>query len=157
LWVTVCLLTLPTLVAGFVPGIRSLVLLLDFSLLAFALVDYAIARRAKLKVTRHVPNRLSVGVGNKIELDIITSRGRVWHLRLKDDVPEEFSAEPDTVALTISASSRARLAYRVTPAKRGKFSFGQVHVRTRGPAGLMWHERSLPLTESVAVFPDLRG
>ncbi len=157
LWITLCLLTLPTLVAGFVPGIRALVLLLDFSLLAFALVDYAIARRAKIKVARHVPPRLSVGVANKIELDLINTSGRPWHLRIKDDVPEEFRAEPDELALKVSASSRARLAYRVVPVKRGKFSFGPVHVRVRGPAGLMWHERSLGIGESVAVFPDLRG
>ena len=157
LWITLCLLTLPTLVAGFFPGIRALVLLLDFSILAFALVDFAIARRAKLKLARHVPARLSVGVGNRIELDVINTSKRAWHLKVKDDVPEEFSAEPETVAIKISPSSRAKLAYRVTPAKRGKFTFGPIHVRVRGPAGLMWHERTLPITESVAVFPDLRG
>ncbi|MBL8949416.1 MAG: DUF58 domain-containing protein [Myxococcaceae bacterium] len=157
LWITLCLLTLPTLVAGFVPGIRALVLLLDFSLLAFALVDFVIARRARIKVSRHVPNRLSVGVANKIELDVINTSGRAWHLRIKDDVPEEFSADPEELALKVSAQSRARLAYKVVPVKRGKFAFGPVHVRVRGPAGLMWHERTLPIGESVAVFPDLRG
>ncbi len=157
LWISLCLLTLPTLLAGFVPGMRALVLLLDFSLLAFAVFDWALARRAQLKVARRVPNRLSVGVGNKIELDVINSSSRAWHLRLKDDVPEEFDADPEELAFKISASSRARLAYKVTPRKRGKFSFGAVHVRVRGPAGLMWHERSIALTEAVAVFPDLRG
>lgn len=157
LWVSLCLLTLPTLVAGFVPGIRALVLLLDFSLLAFALVDFVIARRALLKVARRVPTRISVGVANRIELDVINSSGRAWHLRLKDDVPDELAAEPEQVAFKIERNSRARLAYQVTPARRGKFELGPIHVRTRSPAGLMWHERTLPVAESVAVFPDLRG
>jgi uncharacterized protein (DUF58 family) len=157
LWVTLCLLTLPTLAAGFVPGIWSLVLLVDFSLLAFALVDYSIARRGNVKVWRTVPPRLSVGVPNRIELHIVNGTKRALHLRLRDDVPEDFAAEPDLVAVKIAPQSRARLFYRVFPVKRGKFSFGPVTVRTRGPAGLMWHERTLPVGETVAVFPDLRG
>src|SRR5690242_6167156 len=99
LWVTLCLLTLPALAAGFVPRLWSLVLLLDFALLAFALVDYAIARRAPLKLWREVPARLSVGVPNRIELHVVNSGRRALHLRLLDDVPEEFAAEPDLLAV----------------------------------------------------------
>ncbi len=157
LWVTLCVLTLPTLAAGFVPGLWSLVVLIDVSLLAFALLDFTIARRAKLKVWRRVPTRLSVGVPNAIGLDVVNSGKRALHVQLRDDVPQDFASEPDSLAFKVSAQSRVHLQYRVTPKKRGKFSFGQVTVRTRGPAGLMWHERSYEISESVAVFPDLRG
>jgi uncharacterized protein (DUF58 family) len=47
--------------------------------------------------------------------------------------------------------------YRVTPSKRGRFGFGAVNVRVRGPLGLVFHERSYPAPQSASVFPDLRG
>jgi uncharacterized protein (DUF58 family) len=47
--------------------------------------------------------------------------------------------------------------YRATPNKRGKFEFGDVHLRVRGPMGFMWHERIVPAKTTVSVFPDMRG
>ncbi len=41
--------------------------------------------------------------------------------------------------------------------KRGRFDFGDLHVRVRGPLGLVLHERRFPAARSVPVYPDLRG
>ena len=157
LWVSLCALGVPTLAAGFIPGLWTLVLMLDFALLAFAAVDYLLVRKTPLKVWRHIPTRLSVGVANKVELEVLNPAGRSISLRLKDDVPEEFTADPELLTVRVSAKSRVRLSYRVTPNKRGRFGFGSIHLRARGPMGLMWHERSIEAAESVSVFPDLRG
>ena len=56
-----------------------------------------------------------------------------------------------------SANSRAKLHYTTTPGKRGKFEFGAIHLRVRGPFGFVWHERLVPATVAVSVFPDMRG
>ncbi len=152
----VCGLALPTIVAGFLPGLWTLVALLDFALLLAALTDFALARRTPLTVWRHLPARLQVGVANKIDIDIVNT-GRAALLQLKDDVPSGFAIEPELLSLQVSAASRARLHYRATPEKRGKFEFGDLHLRVRGPLGFMWHERLIPAKTPVAVFPDMRG
>ena len=121
------------------------------------MTDFLIARRTPLKLWRTLPNRLQVGVVNKIELEVINSGGRVALLQIKDDAPPEFAVEPDLLALHVAAASRARMHYRATPAKRGKFQFGDLHLRVRGPLGLMWHERLVPAKTPVSVFPDMRG
>ena len=157
LWVTLCLLAVPTVAAGFVPALRLLVLLLDAALLALAAADYLLARASKLEAWRTLPARLNVGVANKVELHVLNPRPRAVRLTLKDDVPDGFEAVPSESTLTVSAKSRARLAYRATPAKRGRFAFGDLHLRIRGPFGLVWAQRQVPAATSVAVFPDLRG
>lgn len=154
---TACLLGLPTLVAGFVPGLWTLVVLLDTALIATAIADFVLARRTPIKVWRTLPPRLQVGVVNRIAVEAVNSGGRAALVQVKDDVPADFTAEPELLSHRVSAQSRARMHYRATPNKRGKFEFGDVHVRVRGPFGFMWHERVVPAKTTVSVFPDMRG
>ncbi|WP_164015013.1 DUF58 domain-containing protein [Pyxidicoccus trucidator] len=157
LWVLLALLALPMMAAGFFPGLGGAVLALDALALAVAAVDVLFARRVRLEVHRVLPQRLNVGVPNKVELRLVhRGRGTV-DVRVKDDVPESFTATPDEAPLELSPDSETRWVYRVTPAKRGRFDFGDVHVRVRGPLGLVFHERVFPSAESISVYPDLRG
>ncbi len=154
---TACALALPSVLAGFVPGLWSLVLLLDGALISLAIADFALARRAPIKLWRELPTRLQVGVANKIQLELVNPGKRPLLLQVKDDVAPEFTVEPALLGLTVAAQSRARVPYRATPNKRGKFEFGDLTVRTRGPFGFMWHERVFPAKTPVSVFPDMRG
>lgn len=157
LWATVCLLAIPTIAAGFIQGLWPLVLLLDVSLLVLSGLDWLVARRAVVKVARELPHRFQVGVENKVHLDVINPGGRALVLQLKDDSPDGFAAQPEELHFTLSSKSRIRLPYVCTPTSRGRFEFGELHVRVRGPLGLMWHERVSPAKTQVSVFPDMRG
>jgi uncharacterized protein (DUF58 family) len=157
LWVLLCLLAVPMMAAGFFPGFGGVVLVLDVLALGLAGADFLMARRVRLEVSRKLPPRLSVGAPNKVELLLVHRGGQAVDVRVKDDVPESFTAEPEEAPLHLSASSQTRWVYRVSPTKRGKFHFGDLHVRVRGPLGLVFHERHFPAAQSVSVFPDLRG
>jgi uncharacterized protein (DUF58 family) len=133
------------------------VLLADVALLSAAAADFWLARRAELKVWRELPARLQVGVESPVTLHVVNPGRRTLHVDLRDDVPDGFTATPSLLALAVRGSSRARVHYATTPPKRGKFDFGDLHVRVRGPLGLVWHERQVPAQVSVAVFPDMRG
>jgi uncharacterized protein (DUF58 family) len=157
LWAGLCLLSVPAIVAGFVSGIWTYVLVEDALFLGLALVDFLLAREVKLKVWREVPHKLSVGAPNRIDLHVVNGAARDALVKVRDDVPEEFGAQPAELELLVRHGTRARVTYRATPSKRGKFGFGDVHVRVRGPLGLMWHERTFSAAQQVSVFPDLRG
>ncbi|MBL8938663.1 MAG: DUF58 domain-containing protein, partial [Archangium sp.] len=126
LWATVCLLAIPTIAAGFIEGIWPLVLLLDVSLLALTGMDWLVARRAVVKVSRELPHRFQVGVENKVHLDVINPGGTTLRLQLKDDSPEVFAATPEQLAFTLSGKSRVRLPYVCTPRSRGRFEFADL-------------------------------
>ncbi|MFZ5471094.1 MAG: DUF58 domain-containing protein [Myxococcota bacterium] len=157
LWTSICLIAVPTMAAGFVPGIWPLALLLDFLLLFLGLADFLLARKVPLTLWRELPGRLSVGAPNRVDVHVVHSGPRAVFLQVKDDFPAEVSAEPDVLSLLLSPKSRAKLSYRATPQKRGKFHFGDLNVRLRGPFGLTWQERVVSAAQPVSVFPDLRG
>ncbi|MFP2961739.1 DUF58 domain-containing protein [Myxococcus sp. 1LA] len=157
LWVLLALLALPMMLAGFSPGIGGAVLALDALVLALAVLDVLSAKRARLEVHRALPSRLNVGVANKVVVRLIHRGTGAIQVRVRDDVPDGFAATPDEAPLDLPAQSESRWVYRVTPAKRGRFHFGDVHVRVRGPLGLMFHERVFPAAQDIAVYPDMRG
>ncbi|NTX13119.1 DUF58 domain-containing protein [Myxococcus sp. CA056] len=157
LWGLLALLALPMMAAGFFPGLGGAVVALDALALALALLDFFSARSAKLEVRRVLPQRLNVGVPNKVELRVVHRGGRTVRVRLKDGVPESFTATPEEAPLELQADSETRWVYRVTPAKRGRFDFGDVYARVQGPLGLVSHERVFPAAQAISVYPDLRG
>jgi uncharacterized protein (DUF58 family) len=157
LWVLLCLLAVPMMAAGFFPGLGGAVLVLDALALVLAVLDYVQARRVRLEVSRKLPARLSVGAPNKVELLLVHRSGQPVDVLVRDDVPESFTATPEQAPLHLSPDSQTRWVYRVSPTKRGKFQFGDVNVRVRGPLGLVFHELRFPAAKSVSVFPDLRG
>ncbi len=75
LWAGLCLLSLPAIAAGFVPGVWPVLLWLDAILVLLAVVDVLLARRVPLEVTRTRPDKLSVGAANKVTVQV-RHRGR---------------------------------------------------------------------------------
>lgn len=157
LWVTLSLLALPAMAAGFITGLWNVVLLLDALLVLTAAADWMLARRARIEAWRELPSRLSVGVPNKVQVHVVNRADRPLRIKVKDDVPEEFEVEPSILELTAGKQSRVKLTYRASPTKRGRFSFGDLNLRVRGPFGLVWQERVVPAAASISVYPDLRG
>lgn len=157
LWLILCLLALPTMAAGFVTGLGPLIALLDVLLLLVALVDFLIARSTALQLKRELPNRLQVGVASTVTLHVINPGRRAVRLDLRDDSPVDFESTPAVLSIVLGAERRGTLRYTTTPGKRGKFAFGDLHVRVRGPFGFTWQERTLPAAVQVSVFPDMRG
>ncbi len=157
LWALLALLALPMMAAGFFPGLGGLVLAMDALVVGLAGVDFLLARRIRLEAHRVLPRKLSVGVANRVEVELIHRSSQTVGVRVKDDVPDAFTATPQEAPLTLAPESQTRWVYRVTPSKRGKFRFGDLHVRVKGPLGLIFQERVFPAQETASVFPDLRG
>lgn len=145
------------LLAGGLGAARVLVLGLDLALLVAAARDVQQARRARLEVVRLPHGKLNLGARNTIALRVRNLGGRPLRLRLRDDAPPEFAVEGLEGELELGAFAEAVHAYRVTPPRRGRFVFGEVHLRLFGSWGLCGVERHLPLREEAHVYPDLRG
>src|SRR5262245_25957706 len=133
-----------------------LVLGYDLALLLLLLADGWLARRTwKLRASREMPARLSVGVDNEIVL-LLENRGR-RRLRViaRDEPPAGFRADPELLDTTLAPHAWARLAYRLLPTERGDFPFGDIHLRCRGPLGLAWADRTVPARATAQVYPNL--
>ncbi len=150
-------LALPASVAGFFPGWWAVVGSVDLLALALAAVDLALARRMRLDVRRIVPSHPSIGVLHHVQIAIVHRGRRGVDVRVRDDVPETFNPSVDSLTVRVPPQTESRLKYQITPQRRGRFSFGDIAVRIRGPLGLGEVERSFPAAASISVYPDLRG
>jgi uncharacterized protein (DUF58 family) len=157
LWLTGCILALPTMVAGFFPSAFPLILLLDVLLVCAAAFDFFMARSRIVSAKRVLPTRFQVGVKARIELEVVNLKKQRAHLLVIDDFPDAFDGQREPIEFDISPQSRARIGYEISPKHRGRFAFGDVSIRSLGPLRLAASEQTIALAEDVNVFPDMRG
>ncbi|MBS2030532.1 MAG: DUF58 domain-containing protein [Deltaproteobacteria bacterium] len=137
-------------------AVRS-VLLGDLCLLLAAALDYSSARRVRLEATRLPHGKLNLGAPNAISVRVRNLDGRRVAVRVRDDVPAEFDVDTPEEKLSVAGFREAKFTYRVTPPRRGRFEFGDLHLRVAGAWGLCYAERTVKAGEETHVYPDLRG
>lgn len=131
-------------------------LLFDSVVLGLAIWDGQRVKPNAVKVTRYPLQRLSIGRDNPVVLSV-QSGNRASKIRLRDYYPLEFKVSTATLEASLEANSSQELTYTLHPDSRGEFQWGNIQVRQLGPWGLAWHDRKIPASQTVAVYPDLVG
>ncbi|HAA32281.1 MAG TPA: DUF58 domain-containing protein [Cyanobacteria bacterium UBA8553] len=131
-------------------------LIFDSVVLGLAIWDGQRVKPNAVKVTRHPLQRLSIGRDNPVVLSV-QSGNRPAKIRLRDYYPLEFKVSTATLETTLEANNSQELTYTIHPDSRGEFQWGNIQVRQLGPWGLAWHDRKIPASQIVAVYPDLIG
>ncbi len=81
--------------------------------------------------------------------------GAARSLRLRDDVPDDFLAEPAAFEVTVPGRRQAILAYQFVPKRRGTYVFEQVDALVASRLGFWRGQYSWPLRTEVRVYPDI--
>lgn len=131
-------------------------LLFDSVVLSLAVWDGQRVKPNAVKVTRYPLQRLSIGRDNPVVLSV-QSWKQVAKISLRDYYPLEFEVSTATLEASLEANSSQELTYMIHPDSRGEFQWGDIQVRQLGPWGLAWHDRKIPASQTVAVYPDLIG
>lgn len=129
----------------------------DALLLGSAWVESRRLRTRAPNVERVFDGRMTVGVKNRITLQIHNPTSSVLRLTLRDDIPAGWRAEPDELSVTVPAFARREVSYEATPNERGDHSFGDVHVRMDGVLGLGARLISIASARTVRVYPNVLG
>lgn len=153
-------LLMPTLVSlglfvseAFWPAVA----LLDLAIAAVALADLASLLGARrLRATRRCGVVGSLGEPQEIELNVENLGRTPRRLRLRDEVPETFTAEPGEFLVYVPGRSLALLSYRATPRRRGTYAFQTVGALVSSRLGFWQRSVSLPCRTEVRVYPDVR-
>jgi uncharacterized protein (DUF58 family) len=137
-------------------SVWPLVLVLDLAVAMVALIDLvSLIGAGRLRFERHVGRVCSLDEPQNVEL-VLENPGRATRsIRLRDDVPNEFSAEPAAFALSVPGRRQAVLSYRFVPKKRGTYIFEQVDALVASRLGFWWGQYRWPLRTEVRVYPDI--
>jgi len=118
--------------------------------------DCAQAQRQRVRVQRSPIPRLAIGRDNPISLTVQAgSQGAV--VQIYDTYPQDFGGTTMPLRLTLAANQTQTLTYTVRPHQRGEYTWGDLHIRQRGPWQLTWQDWRIPTPQTALVYPDLMG
>ncbi len=112
-----------------------------------------LAGSGRLRVERHVGRVCSLDEPQDVELVIENPGHGARSMRLRDDVPDEFSAEPAAFEFSVPGRRQAILAYRFVPKRRGTYVFEQVDALVASRLGFWRGQYRWPLRTEVRVYP----
>jgi uncharacterized protein (DUF58 family) len=123
---------------------------------ALAIVDHrATPAPSRVPVERVADPQLSIGVPNRVTLRVTNPFARPLRLVLADSVPVSFDVDHRHSPLTVAARDAGEVAYAARPQHRGTFSFGDIHLRLRGPLDLIERQGRVAAKAPANVYPDL--
>jgi uncharacterized protein (DUF58 family) len=137
---------------------RALLMIAAWDALVLALVAIDLARLpapVQMKITRSWSAPLSIGATSPVTIAVENGgRSRV-HLRLADYPPPALRQELAVLDLTAEAGGTAESAYEVHPRERGDLEIGRVAVSWSSPWRLTDRWATVPIEQTVRVYPDL--
>lgn len=129
----------------------------DAAVLASAAVESrSLAKRAP-SVERRMESRLIVGIENQVTIRLHNNHSRKVHVTVRDDLPQGWKADPPELVADLPAYARRELTYTVVPPKRGRFRFGDLHMKLEGAARLGASIVSISAGADARVFPNVLG
>ena len=153
------LLLLPALIPLFgvlAPWARTLGPLVFLAVLVLIAYDHLYSRRrVVLELGRVTDEKLSLGADNRVEIRLRNRSATPLSLIVKDDPPAPFVTATRTFSLALPPYGQDRVAYHTKPLARGRYAFGNLHVRGRSLLGLSYWQRTFPAHAEVAVYPNL--
>jgi len=124
--------------------------------LALATADWLwLGRIAPPEISRTVDDKLSLGAENPILVHIRNSSYSRLQGFVRDEYPEDFSAQGNVMPLDLGPRAETDILYHTTPPHRGDFRFGDVYVRLRGQLGIITRQIKYPMHKDVKVYPNI--
>jgi uncharacterized protein (DUF58 family) len=112
-------------------------------------------RGGGLDAVRGVPEKLSNGDPNPVELRV-ANRYRVRvRARVIDEVPVQFQARGGGLVVDLAAGEERTLRYTLRPTRRGAYRFGVVNLYAESPLGLVLRRFRRAAEGEAAVYPSI--
>ena len=144
--------------AALLPPLAWVVAALDAVLVALFVADLVLVSRAgPFRCRRSMEAVLSHDARNLVTVSV-ENRGRgAARVRVVETWPESFAPRRVELGGTVGAGDEIRLAYRVVPSARGRFSVAAAPLRVLGPLGCAVREVAALPVEEAQVYPSVAG
>jgi uncharacterized protein (DUF58 family) len=155
------LLPLPLLLLGGAwSATAGAALAADLLLLGLAAFEAArLPSRRALRVRRLPRPLLSLGSRASLDVEVRLPAGAPTGVAVvvQEDLPAELRVAARPAEAAVLPGGVARFRTEAIPLRRGRFPFGAVHVRVRGPLGLAIRQHAYEEPAEARVFPNLAG
>jgi uncharacterized protein (DUF58 family) len=141
----------------FVPAVGAYAFLgYNFLIFMLLIIDFSITPGpAAFNIKRAMEQRLSLAEWNRIDLIVDNPSHYQFNAKIRDGVPDSFETDSEIKSFTISPGE-TRIFYNVKPVKRGEYVFLDMHIRITGILGLCIRSKTLLITDTIKVYPNLK-
>lgn len=112
-------------------------------------------RPIALRVTRTFLDSPVVGRDTRIELTVEHAASAALRIRIADDLHPALAQLPPSGVLTAFPRDPARIAFTITPTRRGDFALGGIWLRVRGGMGFVERRCVARPEQKVRVYPTM--
>jgi uncharacterized protein (DUF58 family) len=141
----------------FLPFLTPISVIYGVGLMALAWLDWRSAGTIEqFRIRREHDQKLSLGVQNRIVIQIESRAVRAIPVTVRDEPPVMFvGADLATRSVTIPPHEMVELDYSLRPPQRGDYAFGDLNVRWVGPLGFVVRQAVVKADEPIKVYPNL--
>ncbi|NJL92860.1 MAG: DUF58 domain-containing protein [Anaerolineae bacterium] len=152
-------LGVPLLLIGgtWIPPLVGVAVVYGLGLLVLLVLDRRAAGPVRqFRVARQHDEKLSLGVQNRIHIEITSLARRRLAVQVRDEPPWQLvGAEEALVRATLEPRSTVALSYLLRPLKRGDYRFGDLNLRWSSPLGFTMRQAAIPAQVMVKVYPNI--
>lgn len=141
----------------YVPGVGAYAFLGYNILILFLFgLDLSITfNPTRFSISRVMEPKLSLAVWNRIDIIIDNPAPYTFKAKIRDGIPDSFIIESEVINFVIPPGS-TKISYDVKPTKRGDYEFLDMHIRISGVLGLCVRSKTLPISDRIKVYPNLK-
>ncbi|WP_298711889.1 DUF58 domain-containing protein [uncultured Chitinophaga sp.] len=107
-----------------------------------------------IEASRVVAERFSNGDENPVQYRVRSKYGFPVRCDVMDELPLQFQRRDFTLPLKLKAGGEESVRFTLRPVERGEYAFGNLHVYAWSPFGLVCRRFTMPVAQTVKVFPS---
>ncbi len=133
--------------------IISLILLISFVLLT--VVDaYILFKSSGISATRMLPEKLSNGDDNHIDIKVRSNYSFKTNLKLIDELPFQYQKRDFNIETTIENGRSKKIDYSLKPLERGEYHFGNLNIYASSQLGMISRRFQFGNNAMVPNYPS---
>ena len=137
------------------PGLLSIVTALFFVAIGLVFIDLILLFKQKgITASRLLPEKLSNGDDNPIELTLQNNYNFTTDLLLIDEMPFQYQKRDFEINTQLSKQDQKKITYTLRPLERGEYYFGNLNVYANSPIGLVTRRFQFAKDAMVPNYPS---
>ncbi|WP_417238690.1 DUF58 domain-containing protein [Bizionia sp.] len=137
------------------PGLLPISIMLFGAFLVLILIDSILLfKQNGLEAKRLLPEKLSNGDDNPIEITLKNSYNYKVKLKLIDEMPFQYQKRDFEIDTQLDKLTDKKITYTLRPLERGEYHFGNLNVYVTSPVGLLTRRFQFGNNAMVPNYPS---
>jgi uncharacterized protein (DUF58 family) len=152
---SVSILVLLFILAYMFPGLLVMVQMLFFVFLGLVMLDLLLLFKQKgIRASRVLPEKLSNGDDNPIEISLQNNYNFTSHLQIIDELPFQYQKRDFGINTELKRQASKKITYTLRPLQRGEYHFGNLNLYVKSPLSLVSRRFQFGKDAMVPNYPS---